>query len=80
LKNGKTIVHTTYGHSLTIIMKPKALQDKRNQASFLHITFLERYQMNKTMSVAFEKNSGISLVMEDGNLNYTVEENKRKSG
>ena len=78
----QTTVYLAGGLSLHVDMKTKVLQDKRNQASFLHTTFLNRSHMNRTMTFLYEKDKGIMLVRENGNLNYTVkkkeEENLKK--
>lgn len=71
----KTIVYTNNGHSLTIEMNSDTLQTKRSQARFLNSTFLKNAEMNKTMTFFYEKDNGIQLVKETGQLNYTV---KRK--
>ena len=70
--HSKTIVYTKNGHSLIIDMKPDRLQTKRTQASFLNSTFLKNSEMNKTMTFFYDKDHGIQLVKEKGQLNYTL--------
>lgn len=71
-KSKQTTVYTTDGHSLTVDIRTDRLQTRRHQATFLHITLLERAKMKKTMTFLYEKGNGIMLVKEDGHLNYTT--------
>jgi competence protein ComK len=77
--NGQSIVHTSYGHSLTITMKAKSLQEKRNQAAFLENTLLQRYEKIKTRTFLYEKNNGFSVVKDDDQFNYSVNNKEEDS-
>jgi competence protein ComK len=72
--NGQSIVQTSYGHSLTITMKAKSLQEKRNQATFLEKTLLQRYEKIKTRTFLYEKNNGFSVVKDYDSFNYSVKQ------
>ncbi|MCQ6274685.1 competence protein ComK [Bacillus sp. V3B] len=76
-ENRQTIVHIIDGHSLTVDMKTHKLQTTRTEATFLRETLLEResFETEKKMTFLYEKDTGITLVQEEGHLNYTV---KRK--
>lgn len=74
-ENNQTIVYLIGGHSLIVDIKTNLLQEKRNQASFLHTTLLENSQMKKCITFLYEKDQGMTLVREKGQLNYTVKEN-----
>ena len=68
----KTIIYTNHGHSLVVDMKSKAFQIKRSQATFLHSVVLKNSEMNKTLTFLYEKDQGIQLIKETGQVNYTL--------
>ena len=73
-EHNQTMVHLIGGHSLIVDIKIYSLQEKRNQAAFLHTTLLNNSQMNKSISFLYEENKGMLLVREKGQVNYTVKE------
>jgi competence protein ComK len=73
-ENNQTMVYLLGGHSLIVDMKIDPLQDKRNQAAFLHTTLLENSQMNKSITFLCEEDKGMHVVREKGQINYTVKE------
>ena len=73
-ENNQTMVFLIGGHSLNVDIKIDSLQEKRNQAAFLHTTLLNNSQMNKSISFLYEENKGMLLVREKGQINYTVKE------
>ena len=75
----KAIAHTKHGHSLTIEINPEILQTKRTQASFLHSVLVERSHMNKSMTLLYDKEKGITFVKDSKQLNYTAQCKKEKT-
>ena len=73
-ENNQTMVFLIGGHSLIVDIKMDSLQEKRNQAAFLHTTLLNNSQMNKSITFLYEENKGMLLVREKGQINYTVKE------
>ena len=73
-ENNQTMVFLIGGHSLIVDIKMDSLQEKRNQAAFLHTNLLNNSQMNKSISFLYEENKGMLLVREKGQINYTVKE------
>ena len=73
-ENNQTMVFLIGGHSLIVDIKIDSLQEKRNQAAFLHTTLLNNSQMNKSITFLYEENKGMLLVREKGQINYTVKE------
>ena len=73
-ENNQTMVFLIGGYSLNVDIKIDSLQEKRNQAAFLHTTLLNNSQMNKSVSFLYEENKGMLLVREKGQVNYTVKE------
>ncbi|WP_285767278.1 competence protein ComK [Peribacillus sp. SI8-4] len=69
----ETLVHTDYGHCLSVSLSKNQLIFKRDQASYLHTTFHERSLGKKTFH--YEPGSGITFCKEPGELHYRV---KRK--
>ena len=77
-ENNQTNVYLRDGLALVVDIKIDSLQEKRNQASFLHTTLLEHSQMNKAITVLYEKDKGMMLVREKGQINYTVKRKEEK--
>ena len=69
--HNQTIVYLEGGYSLKLDINTETLQTRRNQATFLRTTLLERSEMEKTITFLYEKDHGIMLVKEKGQINYT---------
>ena len=68
----KSIIRLIHGQSLTVDIKVELLQSRRTQSTFLHSVLSERSKMNKTMTLFYEKDNGITIVKDKGQLNYVV--------
>lgn len=75
--HNQTMVHLIGGHSLILDIKTDKLQTRRNQATFLRTTLLERSNLENTMTFLYEKDKGFILVKEEGQINFTQ---KNKEG
>lgn len=69
-ETNQTTVYTNGGHILTVAIKTDRLQNKRNQATFLHTTLFENKKMNRKMTFLYEKEKGIKLIKKEGHLNF----------
>ena len=69
--HNQTIVYLEGGYSLKLDINTETLQTRRNQATFLRTALLERSEMKKTITFLYEKDHGIMLVKEKGQINYT---------
>ncbi|MGE8078761.1 competence protein ComK [Peribacillus loiseleuriae] len=76
LSNKETILHLTYGHSISILLTSEQIEKRRGRAAQLQTTLQERNPLEKSRTILFEPGSGFTIVEEKGEYNFLL----RKKG
>ncbi|MBA9026146.1 competence protein ComK [Peribacillus huizhouensis] len=74
----ETILHLTYGHSISIHLTSEQIEKRRGRAAQLQTTLQERDTIEKSRTILFEPGSGFTVVEEKGEYNFQVKKKKKE--
>ena len=78
ISNKETILHLTYGHSISILLTSEQIEKRRGRAAQLQTTLQERNPIEKSRTILFEPGSGFKVVEEKGEYNFQVKKKEEE--